>query len=392
MTSLLRRFHADTRGFMHLLTGVLLLVIIAALALVINTGRATSSKMHMQTAADAAAHSAAVVTSRTVNLVTATNINIVRTGSAEALAWAVWPTVAEIVDNWEEAISSAGWFAPVVAARIAALEAPQLAKFIAKAGPTGARQMASRSLIKRIKKINTWQKDILAATPGIVEDQRAKIEDFYGVQIKLAQLGSSDGRVRAPVRSPRGMEERLLTIAYLLEQRIKTDRQGWDGTLSRIHYGRGSDVWARWTSAMGALVAFDIRGRFIVLDTHDGFMEKKPKRQERNYAFAVTAIARHPEGLSEPRVFSGLNRRPFNRTGSAMAIAQAETFHLADEGQQIPFHWRVWSTCGWQWQPRLTFARALPKLLERDRALADWFDDIGSPNYDPRALEDLTQH
>ena len=70
------------------------------------------------------------------------------------------------------------------------------------------------------------------------------------------------------------------------------------------------------------------------------------------------------------------------------AYAQAETFNgidgrlekigipvIGDILKRYPF--RVWTTFGWQWQPRLARGDQLGNALRRDAALRRWYADIG---------------
>jgi hypothetical protein len=90
------RIHRDERGNL----GILLLMCIVALSALIgfvwNTGEYVTRRRHAQLAADAAAHGAALWTSRTTNLVSATNMLISENGSAQVIWSAVSPTATSI--------------------------------------------------------------------------------------------------------------------------------------------------------------------------------------------------------------------------------------------------------------------------------------------------------
>lgn len=374
-------------GFLHLMTAFLLVVIFVSVAVVFNVGVATSRKVRAQNAADAAAYSGAVQISRTVNVTTGTNINIVRTASAESLAWAVWPTVYEVERNWARAIDTAGPFGGAVAAYIAAHEVPVLAAFIAQAGPTGAQELTRATLVRRIERMHRWQREVAQSTPRNIEHQRALLEEYYNTKIALVQLGSPVGQVFAPVREPRGASERLGVITVLLQKRISEDRAGWNDKLRRIVLGRGRQAWSRQTSRMGMVVALRIQGRFMLLDTHDGLVERKPTRLQRNDRFALTACARMER---HARLLPGVFASTMHAGSDALAFAQAETYHMADHGQNPRPAWRLWSPAGWHWQPRLTWGRALPEVLQGDSQVNRWFRHAGVLHYDN--LDDIILH
>lgn len=385
--ALARRFHRSQSGFLHLLIGFLFLVIIVALAVVINAGEVVDNKLQAQRAADAAAYSASVVQSEAINAITGGNIVIVRTASAEALALAVRPTASRIYGNWAAALSASPWLAGAVAA-----EKVVLAEFLASTGQTALREELTGSLVRKAKRVYRWQGDVVASVPEVIEADRQRLEEIYGTEIILSQLGPHPDLVRAPIRKPRGEAERFLAFASLVENRIREDRAGWERTLSRIVIGRGAAEWDAATSEMGLRVAYELRGKFHVLETQKGFLERKPTRAQRNYAFAVTAVARLRSDVESPFVLSRVFNRRAERGSDATAFAQAETYHPADEGQILPPQWRVWSFAGWQWEPRLTLARAMPKLVQSDDRVAEVMQLSGSPTNDPIAMQTLIKH
>lgn len=127
----------------------------------------------------------------------------------------------------------------------------------------------------------------------------------------------------------------------------------------------------------------------MVLETHDGLVERKPTREQRAYRFAVTAAARIRPQDSQ-RLLPGIFGEGANAGADALAFSQAETYHMADDGANPRPHWRLWSFAGWHWQPRLTLSRALPDVLDRDPRVHPWFQDAGVNPDDP--LDLLIQH
>ncbi len=82
-----RRLHRDRRGNITVLFLFLGLIFYCSLAMIWNTGTTAAAKIEVQTAADAAAYSSAVWTSRAINLTTGTNMMILR--NATANVWAL---------------------------------------------------------------------------------------------------------------------------------------------------------------------------------------------------------------------------------------------------------------------------------------------------------------
>ncbi len=386
-----RALHRDTRGSMSAAMLFLVVVLWAAIALVWNVGVAVDEKYRAQTAADSAAHAAAVALSRTTNVVTATNIQIVRAASAESLAFAVVPTALAIIANWSEEIGSAGWLAPVVAAYIVAFEFPVLLYFLEQTGPTALGEGLSQSLLDRAKDLHAWQRETIRATSTFIEHQRQSIQSFYACEITLSQLGSRSSVLRPPVRTPHGLLESHATFALLLETRIALDRANWERALRTIRLGKGPQSWAASTSAMGGIVTLLVNGRFHVLESHAGLLERSPTDRQRARAFAVTAVAKPRAWSQERHAMPGLYPDTRNRPGSSLAFAQAETFHPGDLNW-LPAPWRVWSMAGWNWQPRLTRSTSLPDLLRQDDRLRQTFQRVGAPVDDPASLRKLIQH
>jgi hypothetical protein len=187
------------------------------------------------------------------------------------------------------------------------------------------------------------------------------------------------------------LAESHATFAFLLETRIATDRAGWERGLRAIRLGKGPQSWSVSTSAMGGLVTFLVNGRFHVLESHDGLLERSPTDRQRARAFAVTAVARPRRWSQERHAMPGLFPDERNRPGAALAFAQAETFHPGDLAW-LPMPWRVWSFAGWNWQPRLTRSAALPDLVRQNDDLRRAFQRAGAPIDDSATLRQLILH
>lgn len=92
---------ADDRGNL----GILMLLTIWALALLVamvwNTGEFATRRRHVQAAADSAAHSASLWTSRTTNLTTSSNLVMGQNGSAEVILRSITPTRTDIQKRFD---------------------------------------------------------------------------------------------------------------------------------------------------------------------------------------------------------------------------------------------------------------------------------------------------
>lgn len=93
---ILRRIHRDQRGALSVLLLLTVMSLVALVGLVYNAGEYPSRRRHVQTAADAAAHGAALWMARTSNIIAATNQLIVENASAEVIWKSTRDTIAAI--------------------------------------------------------------------------------------------------------------------------------------------------------------------------------------------------------------------------------------------------------------------------------------------------------
>ena len=80
------RLHRCQRGNVTLLYLLFAIFLFVILALVWNTGRASTAALHAQMAADTSAYSAAVFTSRAVNIITGANMLILQNINASIIS------------------------------------------------------------------------------------------------------------------------------------------------------------------------------------------------------------------------------------------------------------------------------------------------------------------
>jgi hypothetical protein len=125
--------------------------------------------------------------------------------------------------------------------------------------------------------------------------------------------------------------------------------------------------------------------------------------------FTVVAAAR-TNAASNPSLLTTMLAPRHGRP--MMAYAQAETFNwmefnnsygaaerfdqVTDEGFGVvggsPSCWRIGTTGGWNWQPRLAFADALTPALDSSSQLTTYFAQSGVLRSDPVALNMLNNH
>ena len=395
----LARLHACRRGQISLLVLLLGLVFYALVALVWNTGEVTSAKIEAQTAADAAAYSSAVWTSRAINVTAGTNMLILRHITAAEAAMAGFAVAIGPWFDWSKAVSTAcaatGPGYPVCVAvawlGIIALEVlPRWVPFMLawtdgflRVTTTGGKY--GQNVYGRITELYRYQQAFIDAVPYAIEQQRLALEDYYDCEIALVRGDgtglNADGTsaISAPLRrgNPLTISAPLLIRSYWELLGNKPDPKGKGGSwhhskeLKFMFVGKGQSWWTR-----GVLVSMAAHWPALgwfhnVLTTQVGPAEFSPHNPLVGgwEEFSVVAVARkrpdnstsmqpprRPLGFMAPGIFAaGVN---------PVAYAQAESFNGMDGHpwlRAILIHpWRVWTTYGWQWQPRLAHGAFFP--------------------------------
>jgi hypothetical protein len=394
---LLRLLHRHERGSVALILLLIVFALWALLALVWNTGAVISTKIRVQTAADAAAYEATVWTSRTTNLIAASNRMIVRTASARALALSYVWTVLGVEANWIRQAKTCGPFFFKCLLLFHLLEGPPLVYFSYQVGSIWASEaFGDGPLQKRIGDLSRFQHALVAATPKYIAEQNRALAEYYDCQIHLTRPGISEGDrvgagIRAPVRRPESWEWTTFLLHMLAQ--VRKDRSGWNNYLEWIYIGQGGPVWRLATFSQALWMTHKCSDKFYVMANHGRplpFTEPMADLAERQRYFTILALAaRH--GMIEGKFnMSGVFNRGVNPSNTVMAMAQAETFNPFDyrynEFYELISYWpwRVWSTLGWNWQPRLTEIDALEPTLESDEALRALMRAVGieEPDYD----------
>jgi len=395
------------RGSVSILVLFMGLVIFALAAMVWNTGEVTTAKIEAQTAADTAAYTSAVWTSRAVNLIAATNMHALRDASALGMSTAVITEIigvtAFLVIQAANAVSLIAGLvtAPAGVALLANVirEFIQLFIFMFQTGfiPNG-----SYNLIKGIvdttnhlQDLSAYQAAWIAAIPGLIEAQRVQIEDYYDCDISLVQ-GNGSPSIRAPLK--RGDQLTCLIPSTLRFMYDALPAGSWyaDPLLKTLVLGRGRLVWLIATAA-GAVVSDVALGEnHHVLSTQVPVIEIGPfgagftVNPDTWKDYTVVAVARK---RTSNETSQQLPREPLNFMAPGLftraeqlrpaAYAQAETFNAVDGlfptlkvGGVAPlqvlsaiYPWRVWTDWGWQWQPRLTHGNLLRTSVFADEGV-----------------------
>jgi len=209
------------------------------LAMVWNAGDAAAHRRQAQSAADAAAHSAATWTSRSTNQITATNLLIVQNASAQVV-WLVYHDTAQAVERrlntdlqrldalaerirQERERNEARPNGPDPSVELKlrleeqAIEIAranlneQNAAFSQWVGPVASTllTMTARDFRDRRSEIHDYQQQIAQRTPAVAEEQRSALRDFYQCDLtyalpRLSRPNEQSRRISAPIKSVGG--------------------------------------------------------------------------------------------------------------------------------------------------------------------------------------------
>ncbi|MEQ9617142.1 MAG: pilus assembly protein TadG-related protein [Phycisphaerales bacterium] len=398
-----RRLHRNNRGNISVLFILLAFVFYGSASLVWNTGHAVAAKMHTQTAADAGAYSAAVWTSRTMNMITGTNMMILRNHGAQVSAASAVAVTIGVPIFWAAEIARAVGCAPppfnvpciVAAVARVAVEIPPYASFVGNSAGQSFGNLFSNTFPNRINEIHDFQRELVSEIPDTIEAQERNLERYYGVDIRFTVPGRSDGRVTPPLE-----EGNFVQTAALVAARWFIQDNNWpdEGNFSGFNsVGRSRTIWTATNvvtiAAMSAVHASDN----YVLPTQLVFLEIGPESlsERQPYTIVATAIERNASGgfLSMPGLFDS----PIHPNDTVIAYAQAETVNGISERLNhfpipIPFPFRVWTTYGWQWQPRLTRGDQFRSAFSNDAGMRGLYAPIGVTRADEGNFSDIAHH
>lgn len=378
--------HDDERGVIAILFLFLSIIFVILVALLWNTGRVISAKMRAQAAADQAAFAAATWNSRALNTVTATNMLILRNASAQISSLAIRHVYEGVIRNWDEALRAAqecppdplsnpcldAYFAGLL------LEVGPFAQFVDRCYVEAAHHLAEGTFVQRIIELNSFQTEFLESMPDVIEEQREAIAEFHGMRLILAVPGRTDGFIVPPVR--RGDRE---SFGRMLRERRVTDFLPPGGTdFGRFDaIGQARRLWEEGVELAINEVRDSLAPYHFVLLTQEGEEERSPDAAGRQpFSVMATAIV---GGISEDLFFMrGFFDAPVSLSDEVISCAQAETYNIFDEqrvavGVPSAFPFRVWTTRGWAWQPRLTRCDFVITVMETDAATLQAWTNVG---------------
>jgi len=394
----LKSLHRSERGSMTLFFLAISLMFFALIALVWNTGRITSARMRVQAVADAAAYSSAVWTSRGVNLVTGANMMMVRNASAHVAAVSTQAVIAGVPANWSQALAEAALCNPpqpcidAVLAQIA-VEAPILSALIARSATESSQAVATNKFLDRVEELSDFEVALVSAIPDAIEAQRDRLEDYYGVSIRLTRPGFGNGEVLAPLVT--GTTESFATALSLRFFGSDNHLPSEMNFAGMDPLGKANQIWNDTAAATIAAIAPGIV--HFVLPTQNGAVEEGPQTAEQRAHFTVVATA-VLENVSAGRIVApSIFPDGVNVEDVLIAFAQAETYNpiearLRAFNSDLPTPYRVWTTWGWSWQPRLTRSDLLVPALQGDPTMREIFERQRIGSDDDEVIQQVILH
>jgi hypothetical protein len=253
--------------------------------------------------------------------------------------------------------------------------------------PPGPGGKYGQNVYGRITELYRYQKAFVDAVPHAIEQQRQALEDYYDCEIALVRGDgtglNADGTcaIAPPLKrgNPLTISIPFLARSYWELIGNKPDPKGKGGSwyhqkpLKFMFVGQGQVWWTRGVVASMAIHLAALGWFHHVPTTQVGPAEFSPHNPLFGgwEEFSVVAVARkrpdnstsmqpprRPLELMAPGVFAA--------AVNPVAYAQAEAFNGMDGHpwlRMIMIHpWRVWTTYGWQWQPRLAHGAFFPDL------------------------------
>lgn len=392
----LSRVHRRTRGSVNIFFLVMMIVLYACSAMVFNTGYVIAGRLQAQNAADSAAYTAAMWNSRCMNVVTATNMLILRNAAAHVSATGVLTVGSTVPAIWAARINSAPTPAER-AARLAqrAVEFPHWQAFMADRFPTAAAALADQRYLRRIDELYAFQRQWIEATPGIIEQERVKLEQYHGMRIRVTRPLDGGGTVRPPlVPGNPAAFTRVLSLRMIhsdggIPQDARFDL--WS------QLGNAQGIWSGATAAAVVSTAISQGFKHHLLTTQTGAVESGPSTVAQRAPFSVFVTVQNIRATSQGLLAPGIFRWPINPVDSCLAYAQAETYNSLDERLRMinftnPWPYRVWSDWGWTWQPRLAVGDQIRNAMNGDAETQAFFRNIGIRSNDESTLRFIAIH
>lgn len=400
--------HRNDRGVVSIFFLLMFFTFFNATALVFNTGQTLGPKIKAQAAADVAAYNSSVIMSRAINLTAQTNYVAVRNASVFSCAVATVTVYVGVPINWllyikrqfDAGVAAAGGvpivsqavgaaFAAAAVIYIVAVELPPYIEFITATAPS---LVDAFDTFGRPGDMADFQKGLIAAVPGMIEEQRKVTEQsFPGVKIRLSQpissgdsgvavndsTGGNTGLISAPLQ-----EGNLLSAAPWFNLRFLVVDTGWPRgeTLRKIVEGKATTCW--WIGGVPTIEGLSLfyGPQLHVLTTQWGPLEFAADNDDDRKAFSVVATATE-ENESKRQLF--LNywfKYGINNARKTVAYAEAETYlgldsSISAAAYSPPIPWRAWTPPGANWAGRLTRANHFGDAFSEDSTMRDKYKD-----------------
>lgn len=285
----------------------------------------------------------------------------------------------------------------------------------------------------RLDELAAYQKAWHNAVPAVVEAQRQEMENYYGVKIRLSQPAWTDAAIddpspappdngqsiRAPIKELSAIDE-FLTLLFAVPVRILQDKDGVpeEHNFDSIVLGEANGAWDHQFLAWfilpviykaflhdqnyaladhwlffefspvppGGLFGLTHDSSVLLLSTASGGERSTVLESSEPYTVIATAVLDDvtTKSAAKGRAAGGLYDQPVAFNDSILAYAQAETYQMMAQYWNgvvpfplvpLPYPWRLWTTIGWNWQPRLNMGDQLETCLTDDPGLADLFRD-----------------
>jgi hypothetical protein len=390
------RMHRRSQGSVNIFFLIIMIVLYACAAMVFNTGYVIAGRLQAQNAADSAAYTAAMWNSRCMNVVTATNMLILRNAAAHVAATGAVAVGSTVPSIWNARINSAPTPAER-AARLAqrAVEFPYWQRFMSERFPTAAAAVADQRFLRRIDELYAFQRQWIDQTPILIEQERVKLEQYYGMRIRLTRPIDGAGTVRPPL-----VPGTPVSFTRVLALRMVHS----DGGLPQdaefamwSQLGNAQGVWAGSTATSIISTSISQGFKHHVLTTQIGPVEPGPSTVALRAPFSVFATVQNSNVSSAGLMAQGIFRWPINPLDSCLAYAQAETYNSLDERLRMinfsnPWPFRVWSDWGWTWQPRLALGDQIRNAMNGDAETQAFFRNIGVRANDEATLRFIAIH
>ncbi len=407
------RLHRARRGNISILFIFMYLGFFCAAAMVWNTGYTIAARVHVQTAADAAAYGASVWNARCMNIVTGTNMLINRHLSAEAISmyhlmWTIVgvPGVPIMWANKLKDLAAVPFVGAALAAAgavyIALVEVPPYVKTITAgvvpAATSGNWNLVGGPLASRVDDLYKFQRAWVQSTPTAIDNMRKQLENYYGCTIRLTRPGETTQNAKKGLIDPPVVQGNFLTMLFPLTVRQIDERNKWPdyAPITKIKWGKGMTFYNASYYMWHPLMAIIHGSKHHVLKTHKQyFVFERPIWQQpdlterRDYSVIATVV---DDAKSENLVGRGVYDEDVTPKDVSIAYAQSETFNGANG---VFFFWpifRLWSTQGWRWEARLAQGDQLEAALKSDKTMQNHWKKIGVKAANYSQLKNVAQH